>query len=200
MSFRILKKYIRTYGEIKKRKPSERDINGETLLQKGLAGRFHFTIHIISSENVPMLVTTEMLLMIYTRDLYCNTIMWHLRELLNYQIAPKGTIWKKTKTHGKKNSEQIYHRLYFYCQCYAICNRRKKELEKNVLNYVGFPIKVLFLLKDPDWTNNIRSCAHGEKINQFHCSVIPILKSYQIQKSVPVVELYSFKEWNTFPL
>ena len=59
--------------------------------------------------------------------------------------------------------------------------------------------KCLFLLNDPDWTNNIMSCAHGEKLNQFHCSVMPILKSYQIQESVPVVKLYSVKEWNTFP-
>ena len=40
-----------------------------------------------------------MLLIMYTWDLYCNTIMLHLREFFNYQIAPKGTIWKKTKTH-----------------------------------------------------------------------------------------------------
>ena len=59
--------------------------------------------------------------------------------------------------------------------------------------------KCLFLLNDPDGTNNIMSCAHGEKLNQFHCSVMPILKSYQIQESVPVVKLYSVKEWNTFP-
>ena len=73
---------------------------GDTIAIQGLAVRFHFSIHRISSENVPMLVTlAEMLLMMYTWDLYCNTIMLHLREFFNYQIAPKGTIWKKTKTH-----------------------------------------------------------------------------------------------------
>ena len=44
------------------------------------------------------------------------------------------------------------------------------------------------LLKDSDWSNKIMSCAPGEKINQLHCSVIPILNSYQFQESVAMVK------------
>ena len=62
-----------------------------------------------------------------------------------------------------------------------------------MLSYVGFPIKVFILLKDPDWSNKIMSCAPVEKINQLHFSVIPILNIYQFQESVPMVNILLFQ-------
>ena len=74
---------------------------GDTIAIQGLAVRFHFSIHRISSENVPMLVTFSGNAF---NDVYLGLVLQHHyvaleREFFNYQIAPKGTIWKKTKTH-----------------------------------------------------------------------------------------------------
>ena len=105
-------------------------------------GRFHINIVLC----LCMWHVVEMLLMIYTWDFYCNTIVYHLTECFNCQIVITGTIFKLTAPMGTRIVNNLSYSILVLW--YAIWGRRKKTALENVRNCVGFPMKVVFFLQD----------------------------------------------------
>ena len=146
-----MKKYIRTYGEIKKKENHLKEI---VMRRHYCNSRFSRAISFHCPYNIIRECAYSCNNGNAVNDIYPGLVLQHhyvaLGRIFELSDCTQGHHLKEDKdTHGKKNSEQIYHRLYFYCQCYAICNRRKKRAWEKCVELCWLPYQSVIPLKGP---------------------------------------------------